>query len=232
MTSRSTSHASRCSSRRRERSSSRTRGPSRSVPAGRQSCSSAVGSDSSADREVPIQAGARLTGEVGNFQLGVLNIQTDDLNVRDEETGLLEQVSPSNNFGVLRAFREFGNRTQIGGIFVSRYNTSDTDDHNLTYAIDGRLGIGQNLTFDGWLGLTSTPESSGADGTHTGLNDGEVRARGWCPLREPRLAGDARLSSDRHRVQSGGRVPEPARLPALQHARAPAYPNRERALVP
>ena len=124
-------------------------------------------------REVPIQAGARLTGKVGDYQLGVLNIQTDHLNVFDEDTGDLEQVSPSNNFGVVRLFREFGNRTQLGGIFVSRVNTSDTDDYNLTYAIDGRLGIGQDLTLDGWLGFTRTPEEDATDGTHTGLNDGE-----------------------------------------------------------
>jgi len=125
-------------------------------------------------REVPIQGGARLTGKVGDFQVGVLNIQTDNLRLVDEDTGLLEEVTPSNNFGVVRAYREFGNRTQIGAIFVSRLNTSDTDDYNLTYGVDGRLGLGQDLTVDGWLGLTSTPTPAGeVESPHTGPNDGE-----------------------------------------------------------
>ena len=122
-------------------------------------------------QEVPIQAGARLTGRVGEFQIGALNIQTDDLRLADPETGLVETISPANNFGVVRAFREFGNRTQLGGIFVSRLNTDDTDDYNLTYGIDGRLGIGQALTLDGWAGLTTTPVAAGEAGD--GFNDGE-----------------------------------------------------------
>ena len=125
-------------------------------------------------REVPIQAGARLTGKVGDFQLGVLNIQTDELSVFDEETGESTLISPSNNFGVLRAFREFGNRTQLGAILVTRLNTDDTDDYNLTYGVDGRLGIGQDLTLDGWLGLTDTPTPAGEDPVvSTGPNNGE-----------------------------------------------------------
>ena len=124
-------------------------------------------------QEVPIHAGARLTGKVGDFQVGLLNIQTGDAHVLDEDTGLREEVSPSNNFGVLRAYKEFGNRTQLGAIFVSRFNTSDTDDRNLTYGVDGRLGVGEALTFDGWAGITDTPAPEGGGLGGTGFSDGE-----------------------------------------------------------
>jgi hypothetical protein len=127
----------------------------------------------SGGREVPIHAGARLTGKVGDFQLGVLNIQTGDVLDVDAETGLMEELAPSNNFGVARVYRELGNRTQIGGIFVSRLNTSDTDDYNLTYGLDGRLGIGEALTLDGWVGLTDTPVAQGEADTRTGFKNGE-----------------------------------------------------------
>ena len=132
----------------------------------------------SGGQEVPIQGGARLTGKVGAFQIGLLNIQTNDVSRLDEDTGLQEQFAPANNFGVLRAYREFGNRTQIGAIMVSRLNTSDTDDYNLTYGVDGRLGIGDALTFDGWLGLTTTPLEDGETATGTGFNDGEYGLAG------------------------------------------------------
>ncbi len=124
-------------------------------------------------REVPIRAGGRLTGKVGGFQIGVLNIQTDDLTEPDPITELPSPVAPANNYGVLRLFRETGNRTRIGGIFVSRLNTGDTDDYNLTWGVDGRLGIGQNLTLDGWVGLTSTPAPGDGPDDRTGFNNGE-----------------------------------------------------------
>ncbi|MEE2668621.1 MAG: DUF5916 domain-containing protein [Gemmatimonadota bacterium] len=132
----------------------------------------------SSGREVPIQAGARLSGKVGNLQVGVLNIQTDDLSVLDLGTGLPEKLAPTNNFGVVRLYQELGNRTQIGGILVSRINTSATEDYNITYGLDGRLGIGQALTLEGWLGLTTTPRPAGVPDPRTGFNNGEYGING------------------------------------------------------
>ena len=124
-------------------------------------------------REVPITAGARMTGKVGAFQVGMLNIQTEEAFHFDDDAGVSERIAPANNFGVLRAYREFGNRSQLGAIFVSRLNTADAGDHNLTYGIDGRLGIGDALTFDGWASLTATPVPGGEDAAGSGFNDGE-----------------------------------------------------------
>ncbi len=131
-----------------------------------------------AGQEVPIRAGARLTGKAGDFQVGVLNIQTGGVSALDSDTGLEEEIAPSNNFSVVRAYRELGNRTQLGGIFVSRLNTSATEDYNLTYGLDGRVGIGQDLTLDGWVGLTTTPlaedeeEGPGFNGGEYGFSGG------------------------------------------------------------
>ncbi len=111
----------------------------------------------SAGREVPIRGGARLTGRVGGLQLGVLDIQTGGTSTIDEDTGLATPLAPANNFSVVRGFTELGNRTRLGGIFVSRLNTDDTDDHNVTLGLDGRLGVGEALTFDGWAAATRTP---------------------------------------------------------------------------
>ncbi len=127
----------------------------------------------SSGQKVPIHAGARMTGKVGDVQLGLLNIQTGSLSVPDAVTGIPQQVAPDNNFGVVRAFREWENRSRIGGIFVSRVNTNSPTDYNLTYGLDGRLGIGQDLTFDGWAGLTTTPLPSGTPDLREGFNNGE-----------------------------------------------------------
>jgi hypothetical protein len=123
-------------------------------------------------QEVPILGGARLSGKVGGVQVGALAIQTDDLANFDPETGLTESVSPRNNYGVLRLFQEFENRSRIGGIFVSRFDVNDAADRNFTYGVDGRLGIGQDLTFDGWFAMTSTPGIGEAE-VPDSFNDGE-----------------------------------------------------------
>ena len=127
----------------------------------------------SSGQEVPIHAGARMTGKVGDMQLGLLNIQTGGLNVPSTVNGGTLRVAPNNNFGVVRAFREWENRSRIGGIFVSRLNTNSPSDYNLTYGLDGRLGIGQNLTFSGWAGLTTTPLPSETPDLREGFNNGE-----------------------------------------------------------
>jgi hypothetical protein len=127
----------------------------------------------SGGQEVPIHAGARMTGKVGDVQLGLLNIQTGGLSVPSTVNGGTQQVAPDNNFGVVRAFREWENRSRIGGIFVSRLNTNSPADYNLTYGLDGRLGVGQNLTFGGWAGLTTTPLPSGTPDVREGFNNGE-----------------------------------------------------------
>ena len=128
---------------------------------------------SSSGQEVPIHAGARMTGKVGDVQLGLLNIQTGALSVPGAVPGVTQRVAPDNNFGVVRAFREWENRSRIGGIFVSRLNTNSPTDYNLTYGLDGQLGIGQDLTFDGWAGLTTTPLPSGTPDLREGFNNGE-----------------------------------------------------------
>ena len=127
----------------------------------------------SGGQEVPIRAGARLTGRVGDLQVGVLNIQTGGTSAIDEETGLSEPLAPANNFSVVRAFQELGNRTRLGGIFVSRLNTDDTADRNFTFGLDGRLGVGEALTFDGWFSATETPEASALASSDGAFNGGE-----------------------------------------------------------
>ena len=129
-------------------------------------------------REVPILAGGRVTGKIGGLQVGFLNIQTGDAFRFDAENDVMVQIAPNNNFGVLRVFREFSNRSRIGGVVVSRVNTDDASDYNLTYAVDGRLGVGQDLTFDAWLGLTETPWAAAVPDDRDGFNSGEYAFNG------------------------------------------------------
>lgn len=102
-------------------------------------------------RAVPIVGGGRLTGRVGGFTIGVLDIQTDDVE------GLVDPL----NFAVVRAMKELPNRTRFGGTVVNVLNTRDTGERNVVYAADGRLGVGSALTLDGYVAGSSTPRVDG-----------------------------------------------------------------------
>ena len=106
---------------------------------------------------IPILAGARLTGRVGRgLDVGLLNIQTDEV----------AGVAASNNFSVARLRQELPNRSAVGTMFVNRQATGDLagpDEYNRTYAVDGRIGIGQNGLVSGFFAKTQTPGLSGED---------------------------------------------------------------------
>jgi hypothetical protein len=116
---------------------------------------------------VPILGGGRLTGQAG-LKLGVLSIQTEAVD---------DMLIPANNYSVGRVIRELPNRSQVGALFVSRLNTDATSDYNLTYAVDGRWGIGEAINLDFYAARTETP---GLDGREHGLGlTGAYRSRDW-----------------------------------------------------
>jgi Domain of unknown function (DUF5916) len=102
-----------------------------------------------AGEEIPIIGGGRASGKVGLWNVGLLDMQTEDQN-----------LTPSNNFGVVRISRELPNRSAIGGIFVNRHGSGDLaqdNDYNRTYAVDGKWGIGRNSLVSGFVAKTDTP---------------------------------------------------------------------------
>tara|TARA_B100000586_G_scaffold51952_2_gene34801 strand:- start:1267 stop:3537 length:2271 start_codon:yes stop_codon:yes gene_type:complete len=100
---------------------------------------------------LPILGGARLSGQVGgNVNVGLLSMQTEEVS----------GVVPSNNFTVARVRKDLPNRSNVGVILVSRQASGDltkSDDYNRTFGIDGRWGIGQNATVNGFAARTETP---------------------------------------------------------------------------
>ena len=107
--------------------------------------------------QIPILAGARLSGKVSDsVTVGFINMQTEELG----------GIVPANNFTVARLRRDLPNRSSIGGLFVNRQATGHAAsgaDYNRTYAVDGRWGIGQNGLVQGFAGRTQTPDRDGRD---------------------------------------------------------------------
>ena len=106
--------------------------------------------------QIPILGGGRLSGKIGNnTNIGFLNMQTQSVSA----SGI-----PSNNFTVARIRQDFANRSNVGAMFVNRGATGDLagdSDSNRSYALDGRLGIGQAGLLSGFVADTDTPGVTG-----------------------------------------------------------------------
>lgn len=114
---------------------------------------------------VPLVGGGRVTGRVAGLTVGVLDLQTDGVD------GLV----PANNFSVARVMKELPNRTRVGTAVVNRLNTDDTSDRNTVVAVDGRVGMGEYLTLDGYVAGSSTP----------GMTDDQVAFSGQMAWNSP-----------------------------------------------
>lgn len=103
---------------------------------------------------VPILGGVRVTGSVGEWKVGLLEMQTESVG----------NTLAASNFGVARLLREMKNRSAVGVLFTNRMDTGDLaadDAWNRVYAVDGRWGIGEYGTISGFLAGSDTP---GLDG--------------------------------------------------------------------
>ena len=115
---------------------------------------------SEARTNVPIIGGARLTGKIGQNNIAIMDLQTEDA-----------VGEPGQNFLVARYSRDIFQRSQIGGLFINK-EASRGGRFNRTFATDIRLSITPSLTVDGFLAGTS---SRGVSDEQFG---GHVRA-GW-----------------------------------------------------
>jgi hypothetical protein len=106
--------------------------------------------------QVPIDAGLRVSGKMGSYQLGLLNMQTRRV----------EDAAPANNYGVARLSRELPNRSSIGVIGVSRQATSQFEDapsSNRAFGADANIGLGQYANWFNYFSETRSPGLKGSD---------------------------------------------------------------------
>ena len=108
---------------------------------------------------IPVTGGLRLSGKLGaRTNVGLLHM-------RSKAVG---GAAPGNDYSVARINHELPNRSGIGLLAVNRQGDGShlaekNDDHNRTYAIDGRWGIGEHLGLSAWLAKTDSPGLSGSD---------------------------------------------------------------------
>ncbi|MGC4084908.1 MAG: DUF5916 domain-containing protein [Vicinamibacterales bacterium] len=119
-----------------------------------------------AGRVVPIQAGGRLTGKVGKFSVGLLDIETD------RETA---SATPRTNFSVVRVKRDVLRRSAIGAMLTNRSESSTTSgESNQAYGIDGVFNFFGDLTTGGYYAKSHTDGVAGDEESY------QARAE-WSP---------------------------------------------------
>lgn len=108
----------------------------------------------SADRTpVPIAGGARLTGRVGGYALGLLNMQTRD-----------DPGSPGENFSVVRLRKNILGSSDIGLMFINREGTGAiaSDSYNRSLGADVNLRLaGGRMLLNSYVAATDEPEVTG-----------------------------------------------------------------------
>ncbi len=89
--------------------------------------------------QVPIYGGARITGMVGKWDIGFLDMQTHAVIQGEGDINALS----SENFGIMRLRRQVINENSyVGGILTSRVGTDGS--YNTAYGMDGIFKISEN----------------------------------------------------------------------------------------
>ena len=104
---------------------------------------------SAAGTPIPIVGGARVSGRVGQYDIGLLAMKT-------ERDGAV----PSNNFVVGRLRRIFAGNSAAGAVVTSR-DSMTPGDYNRLYGVDALLRFYENLEVTSYLLQTETPRRRG-----------------------------------------------------------------------
>ncbi len=162
-------------------------------------------------RQVPILAGGRVTGKVGEYGIGALNIRTDSA------AGV-----PPTTFSVVRVKRDILRRSALGAIFTRRSESTLGQGTNHVFGLDTKLAFHENVNVSGFVAKTGTPGLVGRDTSYQALFDYPSDTYG---LRVEQLqvgrnfnpeVGFLRRTNIRRSFVEGRYSPRPRRLPVVR----------------
>jgi hypothetical protein len=106
-----------------------------------------IGIDPVTGQEVPINGGGRVTGELGGFELGVMDVNT-------RSSG----PNPYANYAVVRVKRSIGESgSYLGVMGIDKRFGNPAGNYNQTEGVDGRLVLLKNLALSGYAAQTRSP---------------------------------------------------------------------------
>lgn len=120
---------------------------------------------SSEGNPIPIIGGARITGKVKTFDVGLIAMKTER-----------KDATPSNTFLVGRFRKNYRNNSWIGALITDRESTA-AGDYNRVYGSDVNLRLKENLEISSYLLRSDTPGKSGRN--LAGLADVGWRDNDW-----------------------------------------------------
>jgi hypothetical protein len=102
---------------------------------------------------VPIVGGARLTGKINRYDVGLLAMKTESITERSSSI-------PSNTYSVGRLRRNLLKNSWIGALLTNRDSTANRD-YNRVYGTDAHFQFYDKLEFDSFFLRSDTPGLSG-----------------------------------------------------------------------
>jgi uncharacterized protein DUF5916 len=125
-----------------------------------------IGIDAVTGQQVPINGGAKLTGSLAGFELGVMDVNT-------RSSG----PNPYANFAVVRLKRSIGNSGSYLGIMgIDKRSGDPASNFNQATGVDGRAVLFNNLILSGFAAQTRTP---GFSNGQTNLGAGLTYRSNW-----------------------------------------------------
>ncbi len=103
---------------------------------------------------IPIDVGGRLTGKLGPYAIGLMNIGTADDAASNTD---------ATNFTVLRVKRDVLRRSSVGLMATNRSVAASGIGSNVAYGVDGAFLLSQSVTAGTYWARTSTTGVSGDD---------------------------------------------------------------------
>jgi hypothetical protein len=106
-----------------------------------------IGIDPVTGEQVPINGGAKVTGSLGGFEVGVMDVNT-------RTSG----PNPGANYAVLRAKRSlWGGGSYVGVMGIDKRSDGGPTSFNQTSGVDGRFVLFRDLVLNGYAAQTRTP---------------------------------------------------------------------------
>jgi len=119
---------------------------------------------------VPIKGGGRISGKIGQTNVGFLNMVTDEVS---------DQNIFENNFSVARVNHDFNNsRSSLGMIYVGKNEIGNANnEYNKVYALDGKLALGKKADITGFFSKSNSPDINSSD--HSFKLSANYNWNGW-----------------------------------------------------
>jgi hypothetical protein len=105
-----------------------------------------IGIDPITGEEVPVNGGAKVTGSLGKFEIGLMDVDT-------RSSG----PNPSANYAVARVKRSLWAGSYIGAIGIDKRSGNSLDSFNQTAGIDSRLVFFKDLVLNAFAAQTRSP---------------------------------------------------------------------------